>query len=339
MVLFEYKGMKMTIFPFLFAFAALLAAPVFAGSAPADWKQEWPRTDFSKSIIDFLEVISGGPPKDGIPAIDDPQFKPVSQMNDLGEEEPVIALSMDGEAKAYPLRIMMWHEIANDKIGGVPVTVTYCPLCNAAVVFDRRVDEKVLDFGVSGKLRHSDMIMYDRQTESWWQQFVGRGIVGDMTGVELERLPARVIPFSAFKHSYPDGKVLVPSNPNARRYGENPYVKYDNPSGNPFLYRGRYDGPGQPLSYVVAVEKDAWLLDDLRKTGIIEHNNLHIEWQEGMRSALDSRSINQGRDIGFVKAQRKIAEGRYEDTPYDTTFAFAFKAFHPDGKIHTLSKK
>lgn len=328
--------MKVTISALLLAVLTACSIPAFAQSVPADWKREWPRTDFSKPIIDFSEVISGGPPKDGIPAIDDPQFKPVSQINDLGLEEPVIALSINEEAKAYPLRIMMWHEIANDRIGGVPVTVTYCPLCNAAVVFDRRVNGKVLDFGVSGKLRHSDMIMYDRQTESWWQQFVGRGIVGEMTGVELKRLPARVIPFSAFRASYPDGKVLVPSNPNARRYGENPYVKYDNPSGNPFLYRGRYDGPGQPLSYVVAVEKDAWLLDDLRKAGVIEHDNLRIEWQEGMSSALDARRVDQGRDIGFVKVQHKTAEGRYEDLPYDTTFAFAFKAFHPDGNIHTI---
>lgn len=318
---------------FLMVFGVILAqVPAWAQSVPAGWEREWPRTDFSQSTIDFSEVISGGPPKDGIPAIDDPEFVPVSQVEDIGAQEPVITLSMNGEAKAYPLRIMMWHEIANDEIGGVPVTVTYCPLCNAAVVFDRRVNGKVLDFGVSGKLRHSDMIMYDRQTESWWQQFVGRGIVGEMTGVTLKRLPARVIPFSAFKHSFPAGKVLMVSNPNARRYGENPYVKYDS-AENPFLYRGRYDGPGQPLSYVVAVGKDAWLLGDLRKAGVIEHGDLRLRWQEGMNSALDSSNIEQGRDIGFVTVQKKTVSG-YEDIPYDTTFAFAFKAFHPDGIIY-----
>lgn len=329
--------MKVTFFTVFMAFFAFWGITALAGEVPSSWKQEWPRTDFRKTTVDFSEIMSGGPPKDGIPAIDDPQFKPVSQISDLGEQEPVITLTVNGEAKAYPLRILMWHEIANDDIGGVPVTVTYCPLCNAAVVFDRRVNGRVLDFGVSGKLRHSDMIMYDRQTESWWQQFVGRGIVGEMTGVELKRLPARVIPFSAFKHSYPHGKVLVPSNPNARRYGENPYVKYDS-SENPFLYRGRYDGPGQPLSYVVAVEKDAWLLDDLRKTGVIEHGDLRLEWKEGMNSALDMGNIEQGRDIGFIMAQRNTANG-YEDILYDTTFAFAFKAFYPDGSIHKIFDK
>lgn len=310
----------------------LVQGSASAQSVPAGWEREWPHTDFRKSTIDFSEVISGGPPKDGIPAIDDPQFEPVSQVSDLGAQEPVIMLSMNGEAKAYPLRLMMWHEIANDKIGGVPVTITYCPLCNSAVVFDRRVNGKILDFGVSGKLRHSDMIMYDRQTESWWQQFVGRGIVGHMTGVTLKRLPARVIPFSAFQHSFPNGKVLRASNPNARRYGKNPYVKYDS-SENPFLYRGRYDGPGQALSYVVAVGKEAWLLADLRKKQMITRGDLRLRWQEGMNSALDSSSIEQGRDIGFVTVQKKTAKG-YEDIPYDTTFAFAFKAFYPDGIIY-----
>ncbi|MBI1327303.1 MAG: DUF3179 domain-containing protein [Alphaproteobacteria bacterium] len=314
-------------------FGVILAQfPAWAQSVPAGWEREWSRTDFSKSTIDFSGVISGGPPKDGIPAIDDPQFVPVSQVEDIGAQEPVITLSINGEAKAYPLRIMMWHEIANDEIGGIPVTVTYCPLCNSAVVFDRRVNDKVLDFGVSGKLRHSDMIMYDRQTESWWQQFVGRSIVGEMTGVELKRLPARVIPFSSFKSSFPDGKVLMVSNHNARRYGENPYVKYDS-AENPFLYRGRYDGPGQPLSYVVAVGKEAWLLEDLRKASVIEHGDLRLRWQEGMNSALDSSSIEQGRDIGFVTVQKKTASS-YEDIPYDRTFAFAFKAFHRDGIIY-----
>lgn len=327
--------MKVTIFAVLLTVFTLWSVASFAGDVPSGWKREWPRTDFSKTAIDFAEIISGGPPKDGIPAIDDPQFLPVTQVRDLGDQEPVIVLKLNNEAKAYPLRILMWHEIANDEIGGVPVTVTYCPLCNAAVVFDRRINGQVLDFGVSGKLRHSDMIMYDRQSESWWQQFVGKGIVGEMTGVELKRLPARVIPFSAFKTAYPDGKVLVVSNSNSRRYGENPYVKYDS-SENPFLYRGRYDGPGQPLSYVVAVDKDAWLLEDLRKADVIEHGKLRLKWQEGMNSALDSERIDQGRDIGFITVQRKTDHG-YEDVPYDTTFAFAFKAFHPDGIIHALS--
>ena len=138
---------------------------------PFGWKVEWRNTDFAKSTIDFSEVMSGGPPKDGIPAIDTPQFKTVSEIDDIQDREPVISLAINGDARAYPLRVLTWHEIANDTVGGVPVAVTFCPLCNAAIVFDRRLaDGRVLDFGTTGKLRNSDLVMYDRQTESWWQQ-------------------------------------------------------------------------------------------------------------------------------------------------------------------------
>ena len=327
--------MKFIVLVVVLSVSVLWEGTVYAQqSSSSGWEREWPATNFSKTSIDFSDIISGGPPKDGIPAIDNPKFKLVSNITDLSAKEPVIVLNVNNESKAYPLRILMWHEIANDTVGDLPVTVTYCPLCNASVVFDRRVQGRVLDFGVSGKLRHSDMIMYDRQTESWWQQFVGRGIVGDMTGVKLKRLPARVMPFEAFKSTYPKGLVMVAPDKSARRYGENPYVKYDS-SINPFLYRGRYEGPGQALSYVVSVEDNAWLLEDLRKLKVIEQGDIRIKWQEGMNSALDQGRIEQGRDIGFVTAQRKIGK-EYEDVPYDMTFAFAFKAFHSNGIIHEM---
>ena len=104
----------------------------------------------------------------------------------MSETEPVIGLVVNGDARAYPLKILIWHEIVNDTVGGVPVTVTYCPLCNSAIVFERTVDGRVLDFGTTGKLRNSDLVMYDRQTESWWQQFSGTAIVGAMTGTKLD---------------------------------------------------------------------------------------------------------------------------------------------------------
>ena len=317
-------------------FLIILLIAEHAWASPGKWQREWPHTDFSKSSIEFSEIISGGPPKDGIPAIDVPKFKPVAAITNIGEKEPVTSLTIGQDARAYPLRIMMWHEIVNDTVGSRPVTVTYCPLCNSAIVFDRRVNGKILDFGVSGKLRHSDMVMYDRQTESWWQQITGTGIVGEMTGTKLTRLPARVIPFGSFRSSHPNGQVLVANNPNARRYGQNPYVRYDS-SANPFLYRGRYDGPGDPLSYVVAVKDQAWLLSDLRDQKTIQHGNIILSWQSGMNSALDNKDIQKGRDIGFVRVQEINADGSRKNIPYDTSFAFAFKAFYPDGTIHRPS--
>jgi hypothetical protein len=145
------------------------------GAEPAHWRLEWPNTDFTRHSVDLEEIIPGGPPKDGIPSIDGPEFVPVAEAA-LPENEPVIGLVVSEDARAYPLRILIWHEIVNDVVGGVPVAVAYCPLCNTGLVFDRRVGEEVLEFGTTGKLRRSDLVMYDRTTESWWQQFLGEAI-------------------------------------------------------------------------------------------------------------------------------------------------------------------
>ena len=148
----------------------------------------WPNTDFTKSSVDFSEIMSGGPGKDGIPALASVEVVSVSEV-EFSEREPVVTVEIDGEIpRAYPIRYLTWHEIANDELGGIPLAVTFCPLCNSALVFDRRLDGQVLEFGVSGNLRNSDMVMFDRQTDSWWQQFTGEGIVGEMTGKQLTQV-------------------------------------------------------------------------------------------------------------------------------------------------------
>ncbi|HSR72833.1 MAG TPA: DUF3179 domain-containing protein, partial [Kiloniellales bacterium] len=265
-------------------------------------------------------------------SIDDPQFVPVSKASDLAPSEPVIGLAVEGDARGYPLRILTWHEIVNDTVGGRPVAVTYCPLCNSAVVFDRRVDGEATTFGTTGKLRHSDLVMYDRATESWWQQFLGEAIVGQRTGERLAILPARLESWANFKDRFPDGKVLVPNNPNARRYGNNPYVGYDG-SARPFLYRGDYPEDIAPLARVVAVGDQAWSLALLREAGRIESGNLVLTWESGQNSALDTPSIAEGKDVGNVVVRRRGPDG-FEDVPYDVTFAFVFHAFRPDGTLH-----
>jgi hypothetical protein len=172
----------------MFRLAAIFA--LIANTAAADpnfWKFEWPNTDFeTTNVQSWVEILSSGPPKHGIPAIDGPSFVDVFDESRITDREPMITLELAGETpRAYPIRSLMWHEIANDDIRGLPVAVTFCPLCNSGITFDRRVGGQVLSFGVSGKLRNSDMIMYDRQTESWWQQAVGEAIVGELTGTEL----------------------------------------------------------------------------------------------------------------------------------------------------------
>ena len=314
-------------FAAIFAVAILTASATYA--SPDEWRAEWPRTDFSRSSVDFAEILSGGPPKDGIPAIDDPKMIPVSSETRLSNNEPVLVLELQGQtARAWPIRYLTWHEIVNDEVGGVPVAVTFCPLCNAAMIFDRRLGGQVLSFGVSGKLRHSDLIMYDRQTESWWQQALGEGVVGNMTGKTLTQLPGWMESWGAFRARNPDG--LVMDQPNwPRSYGRNPYVGYDS-TAQPFLYRGENPPHGiEPLSRVVRVGQRAWPLERVAGAGTLTEAGVTLSWSKGQASALDSGQIAQGRDVGNIRV-RDTETGR--DLVHDVIFAFAFQAFHPKGK-------
>lgn len=313
----------------------LTASPVLA--APGVWRREgWARTDFSKRAIEWHEITSGGPPKDGIPAIDSPRFTAVPAASNIGDGEAVIGVEINGDARAYPLRVMMWHEIVNDTIGGVPVAVTYCPLCNAAIVFERDTPHGVLDFGTSGKLRNSDLVMYDRQTESWWQQYSGKAIVGQLVGAKLRLVPARLEAFALFRERHPAGRVLVPNDPALRQYGRNPYEGYDT-SAVPFLYRGEFRAGMEPMTRVVVVRDGdtatAVTLKLIREKGPISIGGTVLSWRKGQASALDAATVAGGRDVGNVIAQKGLADGRLVDVAYDVTFAFVFHAFHPDATI------
>lgn len=313
----------------IFALLAGLALAVPALAEPSQWRGEWPKTDFSRSAVPFDEILSGGPPKDGIPALDTARMIPAGSETRLAEAEPVMVLELDGQSpRAWPIRYLMWHEIVNDEVGGLPVAVTFCPLCNTGIIFDRRLGGRVLSFGVSGKLRHSDMIMYDRQSESWWQQALGEGIVGSMTGERLTQLPGWMESWGAFRARNPDGLVMdEPDWP--RSYGRNPYAGYDSLS-RPFLYNGEMPPHGiEPLSRVVRVGNRAWPLDRIARARELTEAGVTITWAAGQASALDTGSIANGRDVGNIRV-RDASTGR--DLVHDLAFAFAFHAFHPNGK-------
>jgi hypothetical protein len=304
-----------------------LALPLAAAAQVSGFERDWPRTDFSRTGIDLSEVISGGPPKDGIPALDTPRFLPAADEQRLDDREPVMAYApARGPARAYPLRYLMWHEIVNDEVDGVPVAVTFCPLCNTGMVFDARLGGETLKFGVSGLLRHSDMIMYDRQTESWWQQALGEGIVGRHNGAQLRQLPALMQGWSEFREAHPDG--LVMDEPDwSRTYGRNPYVGYD--SARPFLYDGEAPPHGiEPLARVVRVGDRAWPLERLVAAGELREAGLVLRWRPGQASALDAAAIGEGREVGSVR----VLDEAGRDVVHDLPFAFAFHAFHPDGE-------
>jgi hypothetical protein len=284
-------------------------------------------TDFSKALVPLDEIVSGGPPPDGIPAIDRPTFVPAAAADGwLKAQEPVLALEIKGDARAYPLQILMWHEIVNDTVGGRPVVVTYCPLCNSGLVFDRVVQGLTLDFGTSGKLYKSDLVMYDRQSHSLWAQMEGRAIVGERAGTRLGRVPANTIAYGDWKAIYPSGKVLSRDTGHSRSYGRNPYDSYDQPDSMPFLLRGSPDRRRPPKERVVGVviggAARAYPWPALDKQGVVHDilgsEPLVIFHRPGALSALDDARMDQSRPIGATAVFSPVVGGRpltFEPTP------------------------
>ena len=297
----------------------LLLAAGAAFAQGAHDRAEWPKTDFSRRTVELAEIQSGGPPKDGIPAIDRPRFVGArAALAWLRPEEPVIVLRVAREARAYPLQILMFHEIVNDEIAGRPVAVTFCPLCNASIVFEREVGGRILDFGTTGRLRHSDLVMYDRQTESWWQQFTGAGIVGQFAGTRLARLPSEIVSFADFSAAHPLGLVLSRETGHARPYGRNPYVGYDDIRQSPFLLSSAPDSRLPPMERVLSVSAGGrhrlYPLSLLEKHPVANRTLARLPYvvfsKAGMASPLDHRNIAEGRLIAAATAFERRVDDR-----------------------------
>ena len=308
-------------------------------------------TDFSMASVPLSEIVSGGPPKDGIPAIERPRFETADAAGRwLGELDPILIVEIDGSVKGYPLGILIWHEIVNDELAGVPLTVTFCPLCNTALVFDGRLGDRVLDFGTTGRLRQSDLVMYDRQTESWWQQAIGEAIVGSLTGERLTMIPANTLGWDRARQLYPDMRVLsrdtgFPSYMSSGRYGQNPYRNYDSGRG-PYkrFFQGRFSDDLPAMDRVVAIDfGNGWAapFTDLEKTGTahgtLDGREFVVFWASGAASALDNKQISAGRDVGQTAVFSRLVDGRtltfeatgdgrYADLETNTTWDLAGRA-------------
>jgi hypothetical protein len=261
---------------------------------------------FPTPIIDVGELRSGGPPPDGIPPIDEPRFLDAADVSFLEDSEPVLALEIAGDARAYPLQIMTWHEIVNDTVGDVPVGVTYCPLCNTAIAFDRRLGDRVLSFGTSGMLFNSALVMYDRQTESLWSHFTSQALAGVLTAERLATFPVAVVSWAEWRTAHPSGRVLSRDTGVDRDYGRNPYPGYDDVDDPPFLFDGEIDGRLAAKERIVGVGLDrdpvAVRLDALSDQGVlvveVDGEPLTIWQLPGTSSALDSGEVADGRDVG-----------------------------------------
>ncbi|MGA8210093.1 MAG: DUF3179 domain-containing protein [Nocardioidaceae bacterium] len=270
-------------------------------------------------LVDPDHVLSGGPPPDGIPAIDSPTFQRADRVSWLDAQEGVLSLTVGGETRAYPLRVMTWHEIVNDTVRGVPVAVTYCPLCASGVAFERTVEDRVLSFGTSGMLYADNLVMYDRQTESLWPQLTGQASLGELTGSRLTAIPMGTVAWQEFRKAHPAALVLSQDTGFGRPYGVNPYVGYDDPSGELLFalptdadrrlpVKERVIGLGE-VGTAVAVRRMA-----LVGAGPVEvtvgGQDLVLWHRPGQVSALDAGTVAGGADLGTVAVFAPVTDGR-----------------------------
>ncbi len=266
---------------------------------------QW-KTNFNKHSVPLTEFASGGPPRDGIPPIDDPKFVSVREADKfLDDKEPVIVVEAGNKARAYPIQILTWHELANDKFADRPILISYCPLCDSALVFDRRVDGKTLTFGTTGNLRKSNLVMWDRQTESWWSQIGGEALVGDLTGKKLKQIPSQTLAWTDYKKRFPKSEVLSRDTGARRNYGSNPYVGYDDP-GNKETRGVGSDSRLPAKERVAAVRKGKETVvvpfSALRKKPVLNakigDTPIVVFFKRGVKSALDSSDIKDSREVG-----------------------------------------
>lgn len=281
-------------------------------------------TDWSKRTISLSELVVGigrSDPRDVIPPIDEPQFETVEEAARwLDDREPVVLLELEGEARAYPLRILTSHEVVNDEVGDRAVVVTYCPLCNSAVTFDRELDGQVFRFGVSGLLRNSDLVMWDRQTESLWQQLTGEAVVGKLAGTALEFIPSPIVAWGDFRAQFPEAKVLSRDQGiyPAELYDNQPYAGYDS-STRPFLFSGELDDRYPAMERVVGVtvngankaypfsviSQERAVNDQVAGTPI-----LVLFGADDTASALDTPDVTAARAVGVGLAFERTVGGR-----------------------------
>jgi len=275
------------------------------------------------ALIPEAEIFSGGPPKDGIPSLDHPKFVKVAQAHFLRDEDQVLALKRNGIAKAYPLRILNWHEIVNDRFGDEGVIITYCPLCGSGTASEAKVAGKFLQFGVSGLLYNSDVLMYDRQTQSLWSQILSQAVTGPMKGTLLPAVAVTHTTWADWRNRHPDTLVLDTNTGFNRNYQANPYDGYERESSIMFPVRFRSEGyhpKEQVLGLVLDGEAKAYPFVELAK-GSGEVNDV-----------LAGKNIRVRYSHNYKSAEVFDAEGNA--LPGITLFWFAWYAFHPQTDIY-----
>ncbi len=315
-------------------------------------------TDGIKHLVPLSKIVGGGPPPDGIPSIDDPKFV-TTDMADLADSDVVLGVEINGVARAYPLSILVWHEIVNDHVGGVPIAVTWCPLCYTSQVFERVIDGRTVEFGTSGKLYNSNLVMYDRLTGTYWSQALGLAIKGDLTGHKLKIIPFDVMRWGDWKIIQQDSVVLTTDTGHVRAYGVDPYGNYYDNSQIIFPVENN-DDRMHPKEIILGFEYNkmykAYKQTDVEDFGTINDNVsdlsvLLVSFYSGNARAFD-RMVN-GEELIFKKdgihlmdqtgskwdrdgiAISGIYEGQQlQRLGFGPGFWFEWAAFHPDTEVY-----
>jgi len=314
----------------------------------------------SSPLVPLEKIVSGGPPKDGIPSIDKPIFISVEEATFMEDGDIVIGLQYNGIAKAYPLKILVWHEIVNDWIDNLPVVITYCPLCFTSMVFERIIDGNIVEFGTSGKLYNSNLVMYDRLSDSLWSQAMGKGIVGKYSGYDLKRIPFDLAYWRDWKRLYPYTLVLSTNTGSTRPYGVDPYGDYYTTPNIYFPLEHR-DDRLNPKELVVGLEDNnnykAYKLSDIESKKVINDlvgekkvlfislyplmvraydrtlNGVVLEFQLDNNELIDKQTNSkwnlEGQAIDGVLKGKQLNR-----LPLDPSFWFSWAAFHPDTELY-----
>ncbi len=308
---------------FLFIITLVSAQMQNPKNIPFEWKTDI--TIHSVPLSEIQIVL----PKGSFPTLDFPKFVgKEAGLNMFFAKEPVIAIEIDGKAKAYSLNILTMHEISNDILSDVPILVTYCPLCNSGIVYLRKLEyngkEHIMEFEPSGMLRNSDMVMLDRNTETLWQQLMGVAIVGELDKKELDILPSLIISVEEFFNRYPQGEILSKQTgfaENEKHYGTNPYKNYDDINAKPydrFFDTDKIDNRLPPMERIVDLENDGkykvYTFSDIAKSGVIndtfKKKNVVLFHQSGTVSILDQANINESKDIGTIAVFNRTLDGK-----------------------------
>ncbi len=316
-------------------------------------------TNGQKHIIPLEKIRSGGPPKDGIPSIDNPKFSKATEANFMSNSDIVIGLEINGDTRAYPLFILVWHEIVNDKVGGLPVAITYCPLCFTNQVFERVIDGQEVEFGTSGKLYNSNLVMYDRLTDSYWSQALGKAITGELAGLDLKIIPFDVITWEDWKLVHPDTLVLTTDTGHIRSYGNDPYGDYYTNSSIYFPVEND-DSRMHPKEIILGFNEGdsykAYKQQDVESFTVINDQidnkpimlvSLYPENARAFDRTLDDKILDFDFQVDKIIDIQTKSEWSYEGIaisgpmkgaeltriPFNPGFWFEWVAFHPDTEV------